>query len=216
MTSLLPYGLPSTGLHWKVWYVFMLFEIDKLKHCKGCAQLKRWPSVIDKAVHSLKSLSIPLNNPLSRSSMTMGDETVTASLMKSVMALKTQSQGEKILCNIQSACMEIASLLQVCSIGSVMLFTLIFVRRDRGILQSECDIHPCSSITTLLARNKALMASMSLYEQCVTELVNNALFNLWDQAYQNNAIATFYSITACVGCIAYRAYITEAFVGAAI
>jgi hypothetical protein len=84
-------------------------------------------------------MSIPINNPPSGSSTIVGDANVTASLMKSVMTLKTQSQGEKILCNIQTACMEIAALLQVCIIGYVTLPTLIFMYRDLGISQSELD-----------------------------------------------------------------------------
>ena len=90
--------------------------MENLKIHKGCTQLKRWPSTIDKAVRSLKALNMPIINPGSASSgpgTSGGESTVTASLMKSVMALKTQTQGEKILCNVQSACMEIGALLQV-------------------------------------------------------------------------------------------------------
>lgn len=91
--------------------------MEKLKAHKGCTQLKRWPKTIDKAVHSLQALTMPIINPGSASSglgMTGGEGTATASLMKSVLALKTQTQGEKILCNVQSACLEIAALLQIC------------------------------------------------------------------------------------------------------
>ena len=79
-----------------------------------------------------KSTSIP-----SGSSTGIGEQNVTTSLMKSVMELKTQTQGEKILCNIQTVCMEIAALMQVSIMRCATFSFLIFLRRGVGILQSE-------------------------------------------------------------------------------
>lgn len=59
-------------------------------------------------------MSNPASIPLG-SSRAVGELNVTALLMKSVMGLKMQTQGEKILCNIQTMCMEIAALMQVSS-----------------------------------------------------------------------------------------------------
>ncbi|KAF8231433.1 hypothetical protein L208DRAFT_1378106 [Tricholoma matsutake] len=72
---------------------------------------------IEKALHSVQTLSNTMSNPpsvSSGSSMGVGGSNVTASLMMSVLALKTQTQGEKILCNIQTACMDIDALKQGC------------------------------------------------------------------------------------------------------
>jgi len=70
---------------------------------QGCTQLKRWPSAIDKAIHSLNTLAAPISS----------DAHVTKTFIKSVIALKTQTQGEKILCDIEAASMEIGVLLGV-------------------------------------------------------------------------------------------------------
>ena len=107
---------------------------------KGCAQLKRWPSAIEKALSSVKMLNNGTNYCISGSPMTAGEGNVTTSLMKSVMALKTQTQGEKIMCNIHTACMEIATLIRVSSIGWVMLVLFIVLYRGIGILQSKWRI----------------------------------------------------------------------------
>ncbi|KAF8221405.1 hypothetical protein L208DRAFT_1382279 [Tricholoma matsutake] len=88
-----------------------------LKYYKGCTQLKRWPSAIEKALCSVQTLSNTMSNPpsvSSGSSMGVGSSNVTVSLMMSVLALKMQTQGEKILCNIQTACMDIDALKQGC------------------------------------------------------------------------------------------------------
>ncbi|KAF8224195.1 hypothetical protein L208DRAFT_1381166 [Tricholoma matsutake] len=75
------------------------------------------PSLENLALHSVKTWSSAMSNPASiplGSSRAVGELNVTALLMKSVMGLKMQTQGEKILCNIQTMCMEIAALMQGC------------------------------------------------------------------------------------------------------
>lgn len=65
---------------------------------------------------------------------------VATSLMKSVMTLKTQSQGDKILCNIQAASMEIAALLEVRAVFLALHLVHDIVCRAAGILQSEFHV----------------------------------------------------------------------------
>ena len=109
---------------------------------QGCTQLKRWPNAIDKAIHYLGGPYI-----------FVGDAHVPKTFIQSVIALKTQTQGEKILCDIEAASMEIGVLLEVCNTCCSVRFSQRVHLTAVGILPSESWITCCPPAAILHIRN---------------------------------------------------------------